>query len=240
MLKRFILSSTVILVFAVNLWAQNVDEGYHALRNGDYKTALMIFGPLAAKNDAAAQTGLAAMYYDGLGVPKDEKKAVALAQRTAKRDHAVAQFILYDAYQYGRGGLTKDEDKAFDWLQTSAENGYPQAQITIARMFFEKKDYYRSFNWAQIATKRNVANAMTLLGNHYALGVGVAQDNAQAFQWYKRAAEFGDAEGQYWLAEMYFTGRGVAKDNIQGRKWMAEAARQNYEPAKKWLKQQAK
>jgi hypothetical protein len=240
MLKRFILSGMLIFVFSSTLSAQSVDEGYQALRNGDYKTALNIFEPLAAKNDAAAQTGLAVMYYEGLGVSRDEKKAVALAQRTAKRDHAVAQYILYDAYQYGKGGLTRDEDKAFDWLQTSAENGYPQAQITIARMFFEKKDYYRSFNWSQIAAKRNVANAMTLVGNHYALGAGVARDSTQAFQWYKRAAEFGDAEGQYWLAEMYLSGQGVAKDGIQGRKWMAESARQGYEPAKKRLNQQAK
>ena len=239
--KIYGISVIMMLVVLNNAWAaQSVEEGYRALRNGDYKTALSILEPLAAQKNTDAQAALASMYYEGLGVPKDEKKAVVLAQKAAKNENTLALYILYDAYQFGKGGVKQNDDKAFDCLTLSAEGGYPQAQLTIAKIFFYDKDYYRSFNWAQIAAKRNVANAFTLIGNHYALGAGVTQNDAQAAVFYKKAAEMGDAEGQYWLAEMYYTGRGVEKDSIKGKKWMTESAKQGFSLAENWFREEAK
>lgn len=229
------ISLILILTFATSLWAgQGVEQGYQALKKGDYKTALSVFEPLAAQKDTDAQAGLAIMYYEGMGVQKDVKKAVALAQKAAKKENELAQYILYHAYQSGNG-VEHDDKKAFKWLLLSAENGYHPAQLAVAKIYFYEKDYYRSFNWAQIAAKHDIPNALTLVANHYALGAGVRRDDTKAAVWYKKAAEMGDAEAQYWLAEMYYTGRGVERNNAKGKRWMMESAKQGFPMAKKWL-----
>ncbi len=240
MVKRFIRSIIPIVICVTSLWAgQGVEEGYQALNKGDYNTALSVFEPLAAQGDAGAQAGLASMYYEGIGVQKNAKKAVDLAQKAAKKKHVIAQYILYHAYQSGNG-VEQNNKKAFDWLLLSAENGYPPAQLTIAKIYFYDKDYYRSFNWAQLAAKHDIPNALTLVGNHYALGTGVKQDDTQAAAWYKEAAMKGDAEAQYWLGEIYYTGRGVERNEAEGKKWMMESAKQGFAMAKSWLNEEAK
>jgi uncharacterized protein len=240
MLKRFIFSIILVVICVTSLWAgQKVEEGYQALNKGDYATALSVFEPLAAQGDAGAQAGLASMYYEGVGVEKNAKKAVNLAREAAKKKHVIAQYILYYAYQSGNG-VEQDGKKAFDWLSLSAESGYPPAQLTIAQVYFYDKDYYRSLTWAQLAAKHDVPNALTLIGNHYALGAGVKQDDTQAASWYKKAAIKGDAEAQYWLGEMYYTGRGVERNEAEGEKWMTQSAKQGFAMAKGWLRENTK
>jgi uncharacterized protein len=47
------------------------------------------------------------------------------------------------------------------------------------------------------------------LGNTYATGDGVPQDDAVAVYWYREAADQGDAKAQYNLGVMYENGRGA-------------------------------
>ena len=74
--------------------------------------------------------------------------------------------------------------------------------------------------WYRKAAEQGDVDAQYNLGNMYAKGRGVRQDNAQAVQWFRKAAEQGDAEAQNNLGVMYAYGQGV---------------RQNYKSAKEWL-----
>ena len=71
--------------FKPDFWAGN-----EAWNKNDYATALKHFRPLAEKGDARAQTKLGWMYYRGMVVTKDYKKAVKWYRKAAKQGHAVS------------------------------------------------------------------------------------------------------------------------------------------------------
>lgn len=60
-------------------------------------------------------------YQHGLGVPKDESKAVELYQRSVDANYAVAMDNLGVLYRDGLCGLPKDERKAVELFQRGAE-----------------------------------------------------------------------------------------------------------------------
>jgi TPR repeat protein len=79
------------------------------------------------------------------------------------------------------------------------------------------------------ATKRLEANpedaaAMTLLGELFNQGLGVAQDPVKAAEWYRLAAQRGDAHALASLGLMAMDGRGMAKNPIQGVSFLEQAA----------------
>ncbi len=77
--------------------------------------------------------------------------------------------------------------------------------------------------------------AQVTLGDLYAEGDGVPQDEAEAVRWYRLAAEQGHAEGQLALGGMYFAGRGVPEDAADGVRWWRLAAELGHLPAQTGL-----
>ena len=65
---------------------------------------------------------------------------------------------------------------------------------------------------------------MTLLGELYANGFGVAQNDKRAAEWYKLAAERGDREAMFQLAMFRFGGRSAARDQADGVALLTKAA----------------
>ena len=76
--------------------------------------------------------------------------------------------------------------------------------------------------------------AQVALGDIYAEGDGVPQDDAEAMRWYRLVAEQGNAEAQLALGGMYFSGRGV-EDAAEGVRWWRLAAEQGHLPAQTGL-----
>ncbi len=68
-------------------WA-GVSEGKAAAKRGDYATALRELRPLAEQGNAKAQSGLAVMYFLGLGVPQDYGEAAKWARKAAEHGDA--------------------------------------------------------------------------------------------------------------------------------------------------------
>ena len=70
------------------------------------------------------------------------------------------------------------------------------------------------------------AEAQSVLGLMYSLGLGVPQDSQEAVKWYKRSAEQGFAHGQFSLGVMYYFAEGVPKDHVLSYKWFNLSAAQ--------------
>lgn len=66
--------------------------------------------------------------------------------------------------------------------------------------------------------------AQSSLGDIYADGRGVPQDDIEAVKWYRMAAEAGNSYAQCKLADMYDYGRGVQQNDIEAMKWFRLAA----------------
>ena len=74
--------------------------------------------------------------------------------------------------------------------------------------------------------EQGFAEAQSVLGLMYTLGLGVPQDKQEAVKWYKRSAEQGFAHGQFSLGVMYYFAEGVPKDDVLSYKWFNLSAAQ--------------
>lgn len=68
------------------------------------------------------------------------------------------------------------------------------------------------------------SNSQNKLGDKYALGLGVAEDQAEAVKWYRKAAEQGNILAQFELGNCYTNGQGIKKNDIEAVKWYRKAA----------------
>jgi hypothetical protein len=78
----------------------------------------------------------------------------------------------------------------------------------------------------QRAAEQGDVDAQYILGVMYAMGHGVAKNDAKAVEWYRKAAEQGLALAQNDLGFMYDMGQGVAKDYVKAVEWYSKAAEQ--------------
>src|ERR1700745_588023 len=73
--------------------------------------------------------------------------------------------------------------------------------------------------------------AMTLLGELYAEGRGVPQDERRAAEWYRLAAARGDSNAMFALAMFALSGRGGPRDRDASTRWLAAAPKPGPPPA---------
>ena len=73
--------------------------------------------------DSDAQYTLATFYNSGQGVSADAEKAVFWYQKSAEKNNDFAQYSLGVMYEFGQGGLDRDQDKAYELYRLSANNG---------------------------------------------------------------------------------------------------------------------
>jgi TPR repeat protein len=83
----------------------------------------------------------------------------------------------------------------------------------------------------ETAAEAGDAAAQYELGDLYAAGEGVVQNELLANQWYQKAAEQGHVEAQYQLGRRIYEERGSPHDWDAARRWLEMAARQGHLPA---------
>ena len=169
------IKSLTILIFllsaAVNIAAaQSLGDGINAYELGDYQTALNILAPLAETGDIEAQSMLGVMYYNGLGVTENNKRAYELFKKAAEQGNADARFNLGNMYLYSPTLPVEVEDR----------------DVEAARWFFT-------------ASQQGHADAQYHLGLLLMTGSGVRQDPEEAYTWIKKAAEQGHPEAQNFI-----------------------------------------
>jgi uncharacterized protein len=72
------------------------------------------------------------------------------------------------------------------------------------------------------------ASAQFVIGDMYANGRGVPEDDKQAVKWYRLAAEQGHAKAQSNLGLMYARGDGVPEDKVLAYMWWNLAAANSF------------
>ena len=200
-----------------------------------HKASLSVLKQLAEQGHADAQLSLGDMYANGIGVPRDEDRALqwyakaarqshkvnlSVLKQLAEQGHADAQFRLGDRYKEGKG-VPRDGDMACQW--------YAKAVATLKK-----------------AAEQGDADAQYRLGTMYKEGKGVPRNDDMACQWYAKAAAQGheaglcvlkqlavqgDADVQFCLGDMYKKGKGVPRDGDMARRWLKKAAEQGHADA---------
>ena len=181
-------------------------KGFAAYERGDYATALREWQPLAEQGHAAAQNSLGVMYYNGEGVPQDDKAAVQWFQRAVEQGNADAQFNLGNMYNQGRG-VPQDYKAAAQWYRRAAEQGAAKAQYNLGVMYDEGKgvpqDDKVAVQWYRRAAEQGHVAAQFGLGKMYYAGKGVLQDYVYAHMWTNIATSGGLKYMDAFFLELY-------------------------------------
>ena len=108
--------------------------------------------------------------------------------------------------------------------------------VQYARVQYRGSDgYWREGVFAEIAGdalledySANKEEEGSNLGDMYADGEGVPEDDVEAARWHRLATEQRDAEAQHSLGWMYDNGLGVPEDDLKAVRWYRMAAEQGY------------
>ncbi|RHZ79855.1 hypothetical protein Glove_140g71 [Diversispora epigaea] len=174
---------------------------------------------------------LADMYFDGIGVEKDTKKAFQIYNKLAFKGSLMSLNTV--AYCYDDGlGVEKNEEKAFELYLKSAEKGNIPAQSNVSLCYEYgtgiTKDEVKGFQWNLKSALAGNINAMFNVGCSYDNGIGVCVDEKEAFKWYLEAAEKGLSIAQHNLGRYYKDGEGIDEDQVKAFEWFKKAAENDY------------
>ncbi len=90
------------------------------------------------------------LFYKGIGVDKDFKKAGQWFRRAANKGHAGAQYLLGIMSYLGQG-MEQDFAKAALWFQRAGEQDHAAAQYNLGFLYYEgkgvEKDNLQAFMW---------------------------------------------------------------------------------------------
>ncbi len=136
------------------------------------------------------------------------------------------------------------EETDFASVLKAAENGDPQAQLSIAGAYFDGdhvvQDKKKGLEWYQKAAQNGNPVAQYNLGILYYDGDGTPVDKKKSFEWYKKAAENGHAEAQYCIYMAYADPEpeyGISQNIPKAREWLEKSAEQGFEPAQEDLEE---
>jgi len=104
---RAIIVPLMLIAIAGTAVAGTLEDGYSALNEGDYATALQIFCPLAKEGNVAALKAIAIINDYG---------------RAADKGDGLAQFSMGFIYERGLG-LPQDYARAYMWFSLAATQG---------------------------------------------------------------------------------------------------------------------
>ncbi len=133
-----------------------------------------------------------------------------------------AQFRVGSAYDFGHGA-PRSVDKALKYYSLAAEQGYDEAQNSLASGLQAAQRYSEALTWYEKAAAQNHALATNNLAYLYDLGLGVPQDRRKGFELYSRAANLGWAESMWNLANMYGAGQVGDVDMVMACVWTVRA-----------------
>ena len=132
----------------------------------------------------------------------------------AEQGLAEAQYRLGEMYGNDEGVECDDDDAEYErWVRKAAEQGLPEAQITIGNhIIWTDDDHTEALSWYRKAAEQGNMEGQYVLGMKYSTSDGVDQDLEEATKWFKRAAErdgllhSGEEVGEFRLRDLAFVG----------------------------------
>ena len=190
-----------------------IDEAFGAYQRGHYLTAMELALPRAQLGDPAAQTLVAELLQNGLGVRRDSKEAAFWYGQAANGEDAAA--MLKYALLLLEGKLvSKDEKKAEELMQKAADRGNASAQFNYGQVLVKKMPGERGLKAAlpyyEKSAGQGIADAQYALSQIYLNVDGIDENKrAKAREWLLRAARAGFDTAQYDIAVWLIEGIGA-------------------------------
>ena len=118
------------------------------------------------------------------------------------------------------------KDKDVDDCREKAEQGIPDSQYNLGKMYYKglgvPQDYKEAVKWTRLAAKQGHAKAQYNLGVMFESGQGVLQDYVMAHMYWNIAAVSGDKDAIKFreIAEKKMTPSQLEKAQDLAREWM--------------------
>jgi uncharacterized protein len=188
----------------------------------------------AERGSVKEEIALAAAYYTGEGVPKDEKLAAYWYQKAAESGNPEAQNLVGYFYEAGIG-VPADAARAVHWYQLSASSGFADAKLNLGVLYIlglgVEKNELRAAEYFQQAVDKGNGTAATYLGTIYYFGIGVKPDKAAAEGWYVVGQRLHDPMSAYNLGSLYSTAADHPHDFSRAAALLRQSAEAGYVPA---------
>jgi hypothetical protein len=204
----------------------------------------------ARQGDANAMFNLGAAYYNGEGVATvNDTLAYAWfvlsseagsssgrdAAQRSKTEHgpaafADACFAIGRFYDKGED-LPQNPETAATWYRKAADAHHTQAQIALAVLAINAKNYGEARRLCEAASRERYADGYFCMGMLYQHGFGVTLSTKNALKWYGEAAKWGNAAAMQTMGQIYAKGEGIKLDRPQAFVWFFIAARKGNQDA---------
>ena len=193
----------------------------------------------AEAGSVGAQLAMGYRHLLGLSAPKQCLKALLYYRPVAEKVVAEAQRTKGAGTTLEKVRLTVDnpkgtmkrgaDDDVLQYYEQSASKGSVDAQLTLGHLHFHgarglPADADKAFAYYSKAAAAGEPAAFSHLGNMYAQGMGVEQDNATALEYFRRGAARDHPPSQNGLGFMYMHGHGVTRDFKKALEYFKAAA----------------
>jgi hypothetical protein len=205
------------------------------------KQAAIYYQKASEQNLAVAETNLALMYQNGIGVDKDYRKAYELHLKAAQDGDPNGYANIGNMYLSGLF-VNKDIDKALEYFNKAADLGNYSGLTNLAIMYQTGNgvplDGNKAVSYYERARKIDHTGAADYnLGVLYYSGCGsVRQDYSKAFEHFENSAKKGYAPAKYNMGIMYLKGQYVRQSESSAIIYIEEAAEQKFQPAVEYMK----
>lgn len=217
----------------------------------DYTEAFKWFILAEYNGNIEAKCKLGQMYFYGLGIKVNYKKAFDLLSEFNKHYEEISDsqefwyklryfYELGYLYRYGLGTRPDIFSACEDYFAWASENGNQDADFEIAYCHqhgvIYVKDIARAIEEYEFLAEHGLLKAQEQLANIYLKGIDAETDYNKAFKWFSEAAAQGSSEALYELGQLYLTGKGCEKNIDTALELFLDAFEKGNKKAKTALK----
>ena len=150
----------------------------------DRNRAVALYRSAAEQGHVDAQFNLGVLSYT-----EEFSESLKWIRRAAEQDLPDAQYWLSELYQWSSANEAEREESK-EWLRRAAESGHAEAQWSMYNtLVLDDGDEVEATKWLRRSAENGKGTAQMIIGEMYALGDRVVQDDREAFKWFRRAAK---------------------------------------------------
>ncbi|KAG0314859.1 hypothetical protein BGZ97_008879 [Linnemannia gamsii] len=183
-------------------WLRRYRYTYMYMYSSDhYPMSMTWFLKASEQGYAKADVDIGYLFKEGLGVPRDYKKAIEWFQKAMEDDptYHVAPFEMGQMHNQGLG-VPLDYSKAAEWFVKAADLGDVNAQRSLGAMYRDGRQGVpqdSAMEWYLKAADHQHTEAYFCIGELYFDGWGgLPRDLAEAKKWFQKATFAGHFEAK--------------------------------------------
>ena len=205
----------------IPLMYQNILYKVHKGRDVNEDVATLRLYAESGNLDAIKKLG--DLYYEGVGIEKDCKEALAWYVKASDMGDPWSKIKAGEMYRDG-SGTDVDMHRACDLFMESGKMGNVTGLWNVIRLHSlgdinDRKTYSEAVSILESVANTGNVDAMKRMGSIYFDGFGAKRNYSEAFEWYRKAAKLGDSSSKQKVAEMYRDGKGVKKNLKLAAEW---------------------